>query len=330
MVFTLHQTGSGEHRIIMGWKRGNRLKLVSEAEAPASTREIFDELRRCLGVPVVPTLYQAYAAYPEFLKTHWQAFRPTLESRQFFLLGARLAAESYTRAHNYFEMRGLSARETSDASSPLPLSQVLDYYQYLDPLLLLISVAQMQAFDGPVGQAQIAAEPASHPVFPVSPCLLNPADVPAAVQRVWEERRRTLDQAFVSEEHRALALWPAFYQEYWLSLQPLLQSPLYADCQHRMLESAWTLVRELPIRVETSVFQLLDAGMCEEELAAITRVNQFCAQALSTLLLDITFARIGCEGGTRRQAVESAPEERPQKLPVEPSTKRSGSPTRAA
>ena len=330
MVFTLHQTDCGEHRIIMGWKRGNRLKLVSEAEAPPPTREIFDELRHSLGVPAVPTLYQAYAAHPEFLKTHWQAFRPTLESRQFFLLGARLAAESYTRAHNYFEMRGLSAREISDTAAPLPLAQVLDYYQYLDPLLLLISVAQMQAFDGPVGQSQIAAEPASHPVFPVSPCLLNGADAPAAVQRVWDERRRTLDLAFVSEEHRALAVWPGFYQEYWLSLQPLLQSPLYADCQHRMLESAWTLVRELPTRVETSVSQLLDAGIGEDELAGITRVNQFCAQALSALLLDITFARIGCEGGTRHQAAENAAEDRPEKLPVEPSAKRSGSSTRAA
>ena len=52
-------------------------------------------------LPVLRFLYQAYAAYPEFLEIHWQAFRPAVQSRQFFLCGARLAAESYTRVHNY-------------------------------------------------------------------------------------------------------------------------------------------------------------------------------------------------------------------------------------
>jgi len=82
----------------MRWKRGNRLRLVSEDEAPSRTRKIFDEVRRDLGLPVVPVLYQAYAVFPEFLELHWEAFRPVVQSRQFFQLGARLAAETYTRA----------------------------------------------------------------------------------------------------------------------------------------------------------------------------------------------------------------------------------------
>ena len=150
----------------MRWRRGNHLKLVGEAEAPPPTREIFDEVRHSLGVPVIPPLYQAYAAYPQFLEMHWQAFRPAVESRQFFLLGARLAAESYTRAHNYFDVGSLAPRELhGNGTAGLSLAQALDYYQYLDPLLLLIASAQMQAFEGPAGSEQIAPEPAQHPSF---------------------------------------------------------------------------------------------------------------------------------------------------------------------
>ena len=286
----------------MRWRRGNHLKLVDEAEAPPRTREIFDEVRHSLGLPVVPSLYQAYAAYPGFLEIHWQAFRPAVRSRQFFLLGARLAAESYTRVHNYFDVDSLASRELHCNGTAGPsLAQALDYYQYLDPLLLLIASAQMQAFEGPAGSEQIASEPAQHPTFPVSPRLLNDAEATPAQHRMWGERRRLLELAFISDEHRAMACWPGFYQEYWRALQELMRSPLFTDCQYRIGESAFGLARELPARLETSVPQLLEAGLTDEEVASLAHINEAFGLALSGLILDITFARVACEGGTHRE-----------------------------
>ncbi len=308
----------------MGWKRGNRLRLVNEGDAPHRTREIFDEIRHDLGLPSVPLLYQAYAVFPQFLERHWQAFRPALQSREFFMLGARMAAESYTRVHNYFEIAALTMYESHpDVSPKLPISQVLDYYQYLDPLLLLISAAQMQAFEGPVGKNG-NSEPANHPNFPVPPCLLSDQLVSPAVQRSWDERRRILDVAFISDEHRALACWPDFYREYWAVLKSILQSPIYTDCQYRIGESALALVAELPVRVETGVSELLEAGMDGEELSSLVRINEAFMQAMTGLVLDVTFARIGCDGGTRGQSAQ-------QKEPANTrKKKKASSPTRAA
>lgn len=298
---------------------------MTESEAPGRIRQIFDEVRNSLGLPVVPTLYQAYAAFPEFLELHWQAFRPALETRHFFLLGARLAAESYTRAHNYFEVRGLASRDLlAEGSAPLPLGQVLDYYQYLDPLLLLIAAAQMQAFEGPIGQRQDIPQRANHPCFPVAPRLLSDTEATPAVHRIWNDRRSMLELAFISDEHRALACWPRFYGEYWLALKDLLRSPLYADSQLRVAESAWNLTRELPAKVDIGIPFLLDAGLDDEQVSSLVRINEAFLQALSGLLLDITFARIAYEGGTRR---ESHPE---NPLPVEKPPQKAGSPTRAA
>ncbi len=288
----------------MRWKRGNRLKLVNVTQASGRTCEIFDEIRHSLGVPVVPILYQAYAAFPEFLERHWEAMRPALGSRQFFLLGARLAAESYTRAHNYFEVPGFLRQSFSEPGVGLPMSQVLDYFQYLDPLLLLIAAAQMQAFEGILGQAEQAPEAAQHPSFPVAPRLLNDAEAKAAAHRIWDERRRLLDVAFISDEHRALACWPDFYDEYWIAMRQFLRSPLYEDCQYRIGESAWNLARELPVGGDTGIPSLLEAGLGGEEVSSLARINEVFVQAMSGLLLDITFARIGCEGGTRRQQAQ--------------------------
>jgi len=310
----------------MRWKRGSRLKLVNEAEAPAPVQRIFDEVRRALGSPVVPKLYQAYAAFPAFLELHWDAFRPVMESRQFVLLGARLAAETYTRAHNYFAVRPMVARDAQRrAPGSLPVSQVLDYYQYLDPLLLLIAAAQMRALEAPIGQGPAKLDAAQHPDFPIAPRLLGDAEAPAKVHRIWEERAQMLSLAFVSDEHRALAAWPSFYEEYWSLLKELLQSPLYADCQSRIVESAWSLVRELPARIEIDIAQLLDAGMNDEELSSLVSTNEAFVQALSGLVLDVTFARIAFEGGTRSEPRRS------HKAPAAGTRrKKASSPTRAA
>ncbi len=285
----------------MRWKRGGRLKLVSESEALARTREIFREVRESLGLPEVPKLYQAYAAFPEFLELHWQAFRPAVQSRQFFLLGARLAAESYTRAHNYFDIPPLTSRsERPEVHTHLSMSQVLDYYQYLDPLLLLIAAAQMQAFEEPVGNSRATHEAAVHPNFPLPPTLLQDDETSRAVHSSWDERRRVLELAFISDEHRALACWPEFYMECWASLKQLLESPVYADCQYRLAGSALTMAGELPVRVEASVSQLSDAGLSDEQITSVVRLNDDFMQALTGLVLDITFARIGFERGATR------------------------------
>jgi len=307
----------------MRGKQGSRLKLVGETEAPSRTREIFCDVRHCLGLPAVPQLYQAYAAFPEFLELHWEAFRPAVRSQQFFALAARLAAESYTRSHNYFEIRSLAQREAgTEMPTGLSLSQVLDYYQYLDPLLLLVAATQMQAFEEPIGQSTGSAEMASHARFPVAPCLLPDEQASPRLQRSWQERRRMLELAFISDEHRALAYWPAFYMDHWAVLKELLVSPVYADCQFRLAESALEIAGELPVRVETGLAQLRDAGVGDEQALSVMRVNEVFVQGLTALLLDITFARIGYEGGTLR---EQAPPAAKAPLPSE-----ADSPFRAA
>jgi hypothetical protein len=297
----------------MKWKKGNRLRLVSEAEAPAPTRAIFAEVRHCLGVPAIPLLYQAYASVPLFLELHWRAFQAVLQTRKFFVLADRLAAEAYTRAQSYFDVpdrrQDYVALRADEAEPALPY--VLDYYQYLDPLLLLITVAQMQAFDGTLGQPASEMRSQDRRNFPVVPRLAPENGESPAIGKIWEERRRFLRLPFVPEEHRALAMWPELYQRCWAALQPVTQSPLYTDCQFRIGESAWGLVQELPVTVETDISTLLDAGLSDEQVSSLSRINESLMSAFTALLLDVTFTRISLEGGSHQQ---SWPVQRDEKI----------------
>src|SRR5262249_49345668 len=153
------------------------------------------------------------------------------------------------------------------------LTQSLEYYQYLDPLLILITVAQMQAFDGVVGSVDEKAERFSPRGMASAPKLADLERPAPALQRIWEERRRALDLAFVPDEHRAAGVWPGIYQPCWTALRDLVASPLFADCQYRIGESAWGLVGDLPVQIETDITRLLEAGLTDDEVSYCARLS---------------------------------------------------------
>jgi hypothetical protein len=96
-------------------------------------------------------------------------------------------------------------------------------------------------------------------------------------------------------------MWPELYQQCWDGLKELIASPLYADCQYRVGESAWGMVRELPVAVETEISRMLEAGLSGEEISLIARVNESLFAAFTGMLLDVTFMRITCEGGSQTE-----------------------------
>jgi hypothetical protein len=227
-------------------------------------------------------------------------------------MGERLAAEAYTRAQSYFAIPDVSGQGRSGnerhAADIDGLVCALEYYQYLDPLLILITVAQMQALDGVVGLADRQAERGSPKLKTSAPELAGAEKPPLALQRIWEGRKRALDLAFVPDEHRAAAMWPSIYQSCWIAIRDLVASPLYADCQYRIGESAWGLVWDLPVEIETDITRLLEAGLTDEEISYSAHVNESLIGAFTGMLLDVTFMRIACEGGSRTAAHEHRPE----------------------
>src|SRR5262245_60986507 len=157
----------------MPLKKG-RPVLIREHEATEDVKPIFNDIKEALGVPLVNVIFQAYAAHPKFLELHWKAAKPVVETHEFFTLAERLRAEAYTRMHNYFAIPDLCARMTDlsfSAGARHELTDVVELFNYNNPLLLLLAAAQMQAFDKTVGTAT-QTRPALHPVIKEKPVLV--------------------------------------------------------------------------------------------------------------------------------------------------------------
>src|SRR3954463_6965505 len=289
-------------------ERRSKLKLVREREADGRTREIFDEVRHALGIPFIPVVYQALAAYPEFLDLHWQTFAPLLRSKQFFQLGSRLRGEAYTRMHNYFQIEDLCEPLTEMSFSPgtkHQLGDVIDLFNYVNPLLLVITSAQLSAFEQPIGQSRNGqVGRADHPHFMERPVLIEEETASVPVKRVYQEIKRVLSLPVVNTDYRAFARWPDFLNEFWKALRRIVQAPSYHEQQRALCESSETMVKELEVPIDFSIEKIQESGLADKEVDAVVRISETFQEILSGLVLNVAAAKIGFDGGTTKPTTD--------------------------
>ncbi len=286
------------------------MRIVPEAAADDPTGRIFSEIKQALGLPLVRLFYPALAVYPQFLQLHWKMVKPVVASGEFFACADRLRADAYTRVHNYLRVPdlcvGLEPSRFS-AGARQELTNAVELFHYKNPLLLLLFSAQVQALEGPVGEAKPDIRPPVHPVYRDRPVVVEEENAAAPVRHRYEEIRRVLELPYVNSEYEAMARFPDFLHAYWELLKSLLQSPLYQECQYGVQESAWSLTRELPGPLELPVEQLLDAGMKQEDIASVARILELFVKNLSSLLMNVAIAKIALEGGNLTEPAEPKP-----------------------
>lgn len=299
----------------MPWRKGNKLKVVRESEVQGRIAEIYQEVKQALGVPQVNVVFQAYALYPRFLERLWEAAKPIVCCQEFFDLGERIGAEAYTRMHNYFVIPDLCAEITDQglsADARQELTVMVELFHYNNPLLLLLTAAQLQAFETRIGRSGRSSNPADHPVFTEKPVLIEEDGAPPAIRRIYDDIRRTFGLPMVNTDYRAFARWPDFLESYWPVLKGIAQSPVYQESQQGMRESAWNLVRELPAPLDLTASQLIDDGLSDDEVSDLFRITELFVRALSGLVLNIAVAKIGLEGGNRQARRPEHAEARPE------------------
>ena len=285
-------------------ERRGKLLLIREKEADGRTRELFGEIKQALGIPFVPVLYEALGAYPEFLEQHWRAFSPLVASHQFFELGDRLRGEAYTRMHNYFQISDLCEPLTEMSFSEgakHQLGDVIDLFNYTNPLLLVIVSVQLLAFEHPPGEGVKGEDSrADHPWFHERPTLVEENVASSPVKKIYEEMKRTLNLPVVNTDYRAFARWPDFLREYWRALRPIAQAPSYREQQRALCESSEAMVKELRTKIDFGPEWIETVDIHEKQLESVLRITEIFQNVLSGLMLNVAAAKIGFEGGTAK------------------------------
>jgi hypothetical protein len=285
----------------MVWKR-QKLRLVPEAEAEGEILEIYTQIKHALGLPYINPMFQALASYPAFFRVFWDSLRPDLETREFFSLAQRIAAEAYTRVHNYLNVPNLSRRVEEMDFSPgaqEELRDAMDLYLYNNSVLLLIAAAQMQGFENPHATPRPASAPAVHPSHPERPVLVDERNAPPETRKIYEDIKKTMGTPFLNTSYINFGRWPDFLREYWGALKPTMLSPIYEQNRNALYLSALSLATELPRPLQFSPTQLEEAGIPHNDLTTVIQITEFFLTQLSKQILNIAFAKISLEGGVR-------------------------------
>ena len=55
------------------------IEMVEEAEATGRVKEIYEDIRKSLGIDFVPNMYKIMAQNPDFLEANWSKIRAVMQ-----------------------------------------------------------------------------------------------------------------------------------------------------------------------------------------------------------------------------------------------------------
>src|SRR5437868_3901472 len=170
--------------------RRDTLPLVRESQARGRIREVFAGLRHAFGTRHLDEVFAAYAATPLFLEAVWDSLRDAVASAQVAALSERLCALAYTATFNYCPVAdlvaGLGKMLRKDGESH-ELTQLIEWLQFHDARLLLLTSAIIQAMERPMqakppdGKADTEASATASQRPPESLVLIDEAEASPAL-----------------------------------------------------------------------------------------------------------------------------------------------------
>jgi hypothetical protein len=118
-------------------RAAGKLVLMEYHHADASTRVVFDDLKKVLGLPFLNTDYRALARWPSYFELAWADLRPRLQQAEYETLVAEIheAAVAAVRSlPNYGNLRGEALRLAARNSAPEgEVLSVVRLFQWLLP-----------------------------------------------------------------------------------------------------------------------------------------------------------------------------------------------------
>jgi alkylhydroperoxidase/carboxymuconolactone decarboxylase family protein YurZ len=56
------------------------IKLINEDEATGKAKEIYEDIKKVLGIDFVPNMYKVMASKPDFLEINWNKIKTVMNS----------------------------------------------------------------------------------------------------------------------------------------------------------------------------------------------------------------------------------------------------------
>jgi hypothetical protein len=282
-----------------------RLVIVGEEDTSPAVQECFEEITATLGFPLVNVIFRGFAKYPRFLRLAWDFLRPNVLTQDFFdktEVVRRQAIGLVREGLGVGDYRAVLRLKGSSDDALLRVRQVVDFFLYGDPFLLLISSALQSSLAGrPLG-----GKPWAHLLpFHTNPTrfqeikLVEPDAALPPVRRVYQDLLDAHAAGFVPSDYRALGRWPDVLPVVWEDWRPRTESARYQAGVRELNELAVALAVDLPFGFALSPDTLHQAGFTAAQVSDILATVDLFQGLLPALIVNVAAFKIGVEGGHR-------------------------------
>ena len=278
--------------------------LVREADAvDERVREAYRDIKASLRVPVVASLFQAYAAVPRFLDYTWRRLRPNVLAKPFVdharKIGDRAegSAGAWPLGDHAAELRARNVGE----GDIVRVREIAAMLTDVDPKLLVIAHAVRLAMTGAqiggggTGTHQFSGdeERLARDYRGLSVAIIEERDAPLRVRTVYEEIKSVTGAPFVSGDYRIMGAFPDWLELWWRAAKPAMQSTRFATLCREVEDAAIEAARQVPYALNLREEALARADVGAEERARIMRVNDTLCEMLPAVVIGTALARRG-------------------------------------
>ena len=257
----------------------------------------YQDMKAALQVPWMGVVTMAYAHYPTFFDTFWEALKPAATSQAYVDAARRIrnTAEDHVRdglsappiAERLADM-GYGAREIDNIRAMIEIFSHgnTTYYPLVMAVTLLIEGHE-------IGSAAEIGPPANAhaPDSDVPFVLMEPHHADPPTRAVYDDIKSTLGLPFVNTDYRALARWPSYFAMAWQDLKPQVGTPPHRAIADAVHENAIEAALNLPNPHGLAPGDLIAAA---EQDATHDEVRQMCRlfhYLIPELIANVAFFR---------------------------------------
>jgi len=277
------------------------ITLVREPDAvDERVREAYRDIKASLRVPIVSSLFQAYAVVPRFLDYTWRRLRPNVLAKP-FVDHARALGEQTERAAATWALgdhaEQLRARNVGEGDI-VRMREIASMLVDVDPKLLVIAHAVRLAMSGAqIGGAGIGThqfsgdeERLARDYRGLNVATIEERDAPLRVRAVYEDIKAATGAPFVSGDYRLMAAFPDWLELFWRDMKTAMQTPRFAALCRETDDAAIAAARHLPYVFNLREDALARVEVSADERARITRANDVLCEMLPSVVIGTALA----------------------------------------
>jgi hypothetical protein len=269
---------------------------LPEYLAEGRVKQRYGDMKAVFQVPWMGVVTMAYAHYPSFYDSFWEALRPLFASQAF------VAAFRELRAHTEDAVRALAPppmaprlRELGYAPHELDdIRAMIEVFSHGNfPYLLVATIARLLLEGGEMGEtgAAPAFEGRHGPEAGVPFVLMEAHHVEPPSRALYDDIKATLGLPFVNTDYRALARWPSYFHRAWVDLKTVVAGDPYEGIVQGVHDRAFEAVRGLPNPAGLTSAVLARAAETDASLEEVRAMCRLFQWLLPGLVVNVAYFR---------------------------------------